>query len=511
MTEYLQVVENTLEKLFAKTFLIITISIILGLIIRIYFTPWNLPLNSPDAIIIMIEGLAYTKGDFTYFTPRFLWPAFNSIFFMFFNFDNNFGYASIMRIVTISVSVATIPIVYLVSKKIVKKKYALLATILFTIEPNLVENSIFSISESMFIFLGLIAFYFAMQKNDKYLLFAFLFAGLSFDTRLNGIVLFIVVVYSCLTRIKTKRTWVIILIGLCIFVAISSNHIIHPLLNETPLFPIIANTVDTISNERSNVSTYEVDSLNILSNALKNELLHILRISIPYLFVLFPIGVIISLTNLNNQTKLVFVAIITTLAIAIPQYTMSNEYRNLFFLTPFLCIFSVIGIQKLVEKVDMKNIFLILLVAGLILLSANFLKDRYDIDENYFLEKDDFGKYVVNNFEGNIAGNMRLEIIRNIPDMQLDSKFYNEKMAFFDPGTRIDSIPQLMKFSKENNIDYFIIEEYVLQKYYPVFDEILMDKNQYVYLEEVFDSGSLDYKKLKAKIFKINWSEYNDI
>ena len=121
MTEYLQVVENTLEKLFAKTFLIITISIILGLIIRIYFTPWNLPLNSPDAIIIMIEGLAYTKGDFTYFTPRFLWPAFNSIFFMFFNFDNNFGYASIMRIVTISVSVATIPIVYLVSKQIVKK------------------------------------------------------------------------------------------------------------------------------------------------------------------------------------------------------------------------------------------------------------------------------------------------------------------------------------------------------------------------------------------------------
>jgi hypothetical protein len=84
-------------------------------------------------------------------------------------------------------------------------------------------------------------------------------------------------------------------------------------------------------------------------------------------------------------------------------------------------------------------------------------------------------------------------------------------MAFFDPGTRIDSMPQLMKFSKENNIDYFIIEEYVLQKYYPVFDEILMDKNQYVYLEEVFDSGSLDYKKLKAKIFKINWSEYNDI
>ncbi len=511
MTEYLQIVENTLEKLFAKTFLVIAIVTIIGLIIRIYFTPWNLPLNSPDAFIYMIEGLAYTKGDFTYFNPRFLWPAFNSIFFMFFNFDNYLGYATIMRIVTISISVATIPIVYLVSKQIVKEKYALLATILFTIEPNLVENSIFSISESMFIFLGLIAFYFAMQKNDRYLLFAFLFAGLSFDTRLNGIVLFIVVVYSCLTRVKTKRTWLIILIGLCIFVAISSNHIINPLLNEAPLFPIIGNTIDTISNERSYISTSELDSSNILSNALKNEFLHIIRISIPYLFVLFPFGIIIALINLNNQTKLVFVAIIATLAIAIPQYTMSNEYRNLFFLTPFLCIFSAIGIQKLVEKVDMKNIFLILLVAGLILLSVNFLRDRYNIDEVYFLEKDDFGKYIADNFEGNIAGNMRLEITRNMPDLRLGSSHFNDKLAFFGPDITVNSIPHLMEYSEKNKINYLVIEEQIKQKHYPVFNEILINKKQYVYLEEVFDSDSLDYKKLKAKIFKINWRQYNEL
>ncbi len=511
MTECLQIVENTLEKIFAKTFLVITIVIILGLVIRIYFTPWNLPLNSPDAFIMMIEGLAYTKGDFTYFTPRFLWPAFNSIFFMFFNFDNYLGYATIMRIVTISISVATIPILYRVSKQIVKEKYALLVTIFFTIEPNLVENSIFSITESMFIFLGLISFYFAMQKNDKYLLFAFLFAGLSFDTRLNGIVLFILVVYSCLTRVKTKRTWLMLLIGLGIFAVVSSNYLLYPLVNETSFFPVIENTIDTISNERSYLSTYEADSSNVLSNALKNEVLHIFRISIPYLFVLFPFGIIISLTNLNNQTKLVFVAIIATLAIAIPQYTMSNEYRNLFFLTPFLCIFSAIGIQKLTEKIDMKNIFLILLVAGLILLSANFLRDRYDIDESYFLEKDDFGKYIVNNFEGNIAGNMRLEIIRNMPDVKATSSFFNEKMAFFDPGTTMNSIPQLMEFSKENEIDYLVVEEQILRKHYPVFNEILMNKNQYVYLEEVFDSDSLDYKKLKAKIFKINWRQYNEL
>ena len=194
MTEYIQTIDNIFERLFSKTILSIIIISIIGLLFRIYFTSWDLPFSSPDAFLFMIEGLDYAKGDFTNFSPRFLWPAFNSIFFVFFDFDNYLEYTNVMRIISISISIITIPILYLVSKQIVKKKYALLATILFTIEPNLVENSIFSISESMFIFLGLIAFYFAMQKNDKYLLFAFLFAGLSFDTRLNGIVLFIVVV-----------------------------------------------------------------------------------------------------------------------------------------------------------------------------------------------------------------------------------------------------------------------------------------------------------------------------
>ena len=130
-----------------------------------------------------------------------------------------------------------------------------------------------------------------------------------------------------------------LVIGLGIFAIVSSNHFLYPLENKTSFFPVIENTIDTIYNDRSYTSTYESDSSNVLSNALKNEFLHIFRISIPYLLVLFPFGIIISLTNLNNQIKLVFVAIIVTLAIAIPQYTMSNEYRNLFFLTPFLCIF----------------------------------------------------------------------------------------------------------------------------------------------------------------------------
>ena len=509
MTEYIQTIDNIFERLFSKTILSIIIISIIGLLFRIYFTSWDLPFSSPDAFLFMIEGLDYAKGDFTNFSPRFLWPAFNSIFFVFFDFDNYLEYTNVMRIISISISIITIPILYLVSKQIVKKKYALMVTIFFTIEPNLVENSIFSITEPIFILLGLIAFYFAMQRNDKYLLLAFFFAGLSFDTRLNGIVLLIVVLYSGIIRIKTRKTLLMLVIGLSIFLAISLPHIIYPLQNETSFFPVIENTVDTISNERAYVLTYESDSSNVIITALTNELSHIFRISIPYLIAMVPFGIIIALTNLNNQTKLVFVAIIASLIIAIPQYTMSNEYRNLFFLLPFFCIFSSIGIQKLTEKIEIKNLFLILLVAGLILLSANFLRDRSDIDQAYFIEKDDFGKYIANNLEGNIAGNMRLEITRNMPDLKLSSSHYNDKLAFFDPGVTVNSISQLMEYCKENEIDYLVIENGIIQKRYPIFTEIIIQNNQYGFLEEKFNSDGMNYQKFKAEIFKINWEQYN--
>ena len=52
-----------------------------GLAIRLYFTPWDIPTNSSDSFILMIEGIAYSEGDFTYLSHRSLWPLFLSGFF----------------------------------------------------------------------------------------------------------------------------------------------------------------------------------------------------------------------------------------------------------------------------------------------------------------------------------------------------------------------------------------------------------------------------------------------
>ena len=112
--EIIEYVENKFEKIQSKTIFSLFAIIVLGFVIRIYFTPWDLPTNSSDSFILMIEGVAYSEGDFSYLSHRSFWPLFLSGFFSLFKFDDYFGYMTLVRIISISVSLATIHIVYLI-------------------------------------------------------------------------------------------------------------------------------------------------------------------------------------------------------------------------------------------------------------------------------------------------------------------------------------------------------------------------------------------------------------
>lgn len=68
-----------------------------------------------------------------------------------------------MRIVSIAVSIAVVPIVYLTAKQFVENRFTIVAAEFFAIDPNLIENSAFAITEPVFILLAMISLYFAFQ------------------------------------------------------------------------------------------------------------------------------------------------------------------------------------------------------------------------------------------------------------------------------------------------------------------------------------------------------------
>ena len=502
---YLTAIDTGIEKILSKPLISITCIILIGFLIRIYFTPWNLPTNSFDSINFMVEALEYSNGDFSGWSNRFLWPLVLSVFYLIFNFENNFDYVNLLRILSITISIATIPVVYFIAKKYVDIKYAILATLFFAIEPNLIENSIFGMTEPLFILLGSISFYFIIQSKQKYQLLAFIFAGLAFDTRLNGIVLLILLVITFLID-KNRKKKSTLGLGILIFFIISlPAHFLIPIEEEFLPFPIVETIGNSIKEDVTTYSTYSENSSNsIVLDAIKNEFLHIIRISIPFLIILVPIGMIYSMVKFDLKHKILFLVIGISLIIAIPQYTVSNEYRNLFFLIPFFCVFSAIGLEKITHNVSLKNIFLIVFFAGLILLSGNFLRERYNINEEAYLEKDDFGNYVANNMVGNITGDLRLEIIRNIPNMKISTYFTNNITSFYDPGKVLDSEDALIKFIIENNINYLIIDKNEKQSHFPIFNKIISEKDSFSYLDLTINSRELNYINLNIEVYEIN-------
>lgn len=506
--------KSKLKKVYSSSYFSLGIIILIGLLLRIYFTPWNLPSNSPDAFVYMNEAYYYSRGDFSH-VSRVLWPFFLSLFLTFFEFNNSEGYLTITRIVSICVSVATAPILFMIAKQFVKEKYAVIAAALFIIEANIIENSIFGITEPFFILLGLLSFYFAIHPNKKYLLIAFIFAGLSLDVRLNGVVLFILLICVFIIKYKSfKNDKKIILIGIGIFLLVISPIMIQDIKDGRLPFLVVGNNLITQVASGEIVaydSLEESNSFNIISSALKNELLHVFRISIPYLIIFFPFGLVVSLKNLNFQKKILFLTIITSLLVAIPQYTMSNEYRNIFFITPFLSILGAIGLQKLTDNIEFRKYFLIFLIGGLVLLSGYFLQDRYNIDKEIVLEKYEIGGKIAKNFEGNIMGHLRLQIMQNMPEIITSGPaFYNSQISLWNPGVTIDTISKLMEYSKENKIDYIVMDDIYDKKHFPIFKQILHNQENFPYLEKVYDSHQDGYKKINIQIFKINYLLYND-
>ena len=79
-------IESVLEKIQSKTILPLLGLGIIALLIRIFFTPWQLPSEAADTYTYMILGLSYSRGDFSNFNVDYItWPMFLGYFLVFSN------------------------------------------------------------------------------------------------------------------------------------------------------------------------------------------------------------------------------------------------------------------------------------------------------------------------------------------------------------------------------------------------------------------------------------------
>ena len=107
-------IEEELNRFNTKTYSIIFLICTISIIIKIYFA-LGIHAPTPDLLVYLIEATKFSNGELE-IGNRFVWPLFLSIFFNLFNFDTLIDYANLMKVISISISTISIPIIFLISK-----------------------------------------------------------------------------------------------------------------------------------------------------------------------------------------------------------------------------------------------------------------------------------------------------------------------------------------------------------------------------------------------------------
>ena len=111
------------------------------------------------------------------------WPIFLSLFFSLFQFENTIQYMDLQKNLAMILSTITIIPIYFLARKFVEPKYSIVATIIFTFEPRLIQNSMLGITESFYILLGTLTLLFFLSSKKKLVYLSFVFAALATITR----------------------------------------------------------------------------------------------------------------------------------------------------------------------------------------------------------------------------------------------------------------------------------------------------------------------------------------
>jgi len=443
----------------------------------------------------------------------------------------------------------------MVCRKFFDYKYSLVGASLFAFEPHLNYNAGFGFTEPIFIITILSSFYFVLSKNTKYIIPSLILAGAVFWIRPNGFIIFLIItIIYFITLRGQKHYFRNYALGLTLFLIIISPMLLQKYEQfGDPLYSyynerIFAGSYEQILGENTGklnptmmdyIENEGLGSLleNYMLKGFFNTLFVLYKLSLPYLFILIPFGILFSFRAFDqdkNYIRANWIFILLSIASMLIVIAVIPERRFLYFLLPFLIIFSVIPIQRVVEyglstfsfTKKQKNVFLIIVISIVIILSSCFTVFGFGKpDVSFENEKKDFAKFVLDNLHGTTLREFGpatdyvvYQTITNPPGQFKQYKIgsewteyqeINENEKYFDDVSIYGkSLADLVENGKEFELKYIITKEE--KNFYPFLNDLYLNEDDYPYMVKIFDSSEVAYKKLKVKVFEIDYGKFNN-
>ena len=496
---------------FSKYAIILGAIIGISVIIRLYYFPFEVPLNF-DALYYFVYSLdIYQIGKLPsdWSPTNNGWPIFVSIFFFIFDSKDVFTLMQIQKLLSVSISVLlTIP-VYFLCKKFVARKFAIIGASLIAFDPRLMINSFSGGNDPLYLLLittGLTLFLFS---NKKIVYFSFLLVSLATLTRGEGI--FFLIGLFILFFIKYRKekykvffSYIIILaIILLVMMPITSYRI-----DVNGNDPIFTRSVGSVNDVLAEVTTSENANSRIF-DGLKVFTQFLIWIMIPNFIIFLPIGIflIFKHRNFNKNTM-----IISSVIMAIPAfyaYTFianpALDTRYLYVLFPMLSVLSVLAIQKIIGKIPKSNIIIIVIILAIIVSSILFY-DYKKID--YEHEKESFE--IMSKISTMVNGTNVLypessyfvtsQTIQQWPSTYSQMKFELNVI----PTKDYDSLEKYLINSKDKGLTHIIIDSNERRQIF--LKDVFVNEKKFSFLEKIYDSKE-DGFNYHVKVFQIKFEE----
>ena len=528
-------------------FYLIIISLI-SLGFKLSVVDFSIPVNS-DNLGYALNAIAHTDGDFSQSSHRGMgWSLFTSIFFGFINSENFLDYSNTIRTLSMVVGISSIPIMYLIGRKFFDQRYSLVVASLFAFEPHLNYNSTLGFSEPILILAIIGAFYFILNQNTRFVIISLIMAGIVYWIRINGFWVFVVIsIIYFLTQKKSRKFLANYGIAVAVFLLVISPVLIER--NEEfgdPFYSVYKDTIFAGSYElmlKAQVDNEKISAFDYIENygilsfvnnyiliGIYNTLVVTARLTLPYLFILIPFGILFSFRAFDQKSNFIkanWIFILSSMGLVIVIMAIIPEPRFVLYLLPFLIIFSVIPIQRVVEygldtfsfSRKQKDFFLIGVLITIIIVSS-ILIIRYAPDSELESEKLEFSKYALNNLDGvtlrDFGGGLDyvpyLLMLESTEYRKINSSIIQNTYKEFKTtsGPNGKTIEELIADGKNYNLKYVISNE-TPAFIHPIIDTLYYNYEQHPYLKKIFDSSNQGFKKLKIKVFEIDYEKFNKL
>jgi len=438
------------------------------------------------------------------------WPGFLSIIFSTFQSTNFMDYMALQRYVSVILSVITIIPVYLLGKQFFAKQYALLGAAIFVLEPRIIQNSLFGITEPLYILTIVFALVFLLKNTNKFVCLSFALIGLATLIRFEGIILLpaFSIVYFLYQKDRKKKIPLYFCLLLIFVIILLPTSVLRMQENYDDGFA--GKIIGHIQHEAYSERGEYVGITSLVVSGIENLSKFLALSMVSYLIFFVPLGVMLLIKNNRKQDKALWIIGLFLLIPAVYSYALASDSRYLFSLYPLFSIAAIYTIKKIFERFHREKILSIIIISSFIVISVYYLNLK-DIDVEHELEAYEMAQLIADRVEGTYqynseSGYFSLVKLNQINEFPVNSDEYSGEGPIRILRTTFSTMDEYIEYAKIYGVTDLILDGG--DRSPKLFNDIFYEKEKYSFLIEEFNSKDYDYNYL-VKIYRIDFKEFD--